>query len=62
MDNAIILKLYNGDISSIATSASVLMGRFFPYMKVVVSIILCGTCAKQFSVLQEIMQFIPKLR
>jgi len=56
MDNTIILKFYNGDISSKAYSASVLMGRFFPYMKVAVSItvwfsdniILCGTRAKQF--------------
>jgi len=33
MDNAIILKLYNGDISSKAFSASVLMGSFFSNMK-----------------------------
>ena len=33
MDNAIILKLYNGDISPKAYSASVLMGRIFSNMK-----------------------------
>jgi len=33
MANAIILKLYNGDISPKAYSASVLMDRFFSNMK-----------------------------
>ena len=69
MDNAIILKSYNGDISSKASRARAFQrADFFPNMKVAVSIpewfseyiILCGTCAKQFSVFQEIMQFIPK--
>jgi len=58
MDNAIILKLYNGDISSKAYSASVLIGRFFSNTKGAAasitvwrcdSITLYEICANQFS-------------
>ena len=70
MDNPIILELYNGDISSTASSARVLTDTNFflrhemcyqHYNMVSDSIFLYETCANQFSVFQEIMQFIPKV-
>jgi len=70
MDNAIILKLYNGDICFKASRARAFQpADFFSNMEgavsitvwLSVSIILYDTHANQFSVFQEIMQFIPKV-